>query len=143
MVALQPVREIDHGVSTLNYTIQDIFVRPIVYSGERAFLLIRGIRVVCREGYFGPDCGCSTRNDSTTLEPPSWSNANNLAFLSILPTAVGGAVGGLVFMVLFLVFVIVVVCVCKCKSKRNQATRGVGMAKINLHACTSTYMLLV
>ena len=23
------------------------------------------IRVVCREGYFGPDCGCSPRNDST------------------------------------------------------------------------------
>ena len=21
--------------------------------------------MVCREGYFGPDCGCSTRNDST------------------------------------------------------------------------------
>ena len=63
MVALQPVREIDHGVSTLNYTIQDIFVRPIVNSGERSFLLIRGIRVVCREGYFGPDCGC--RDNST------------------------------------------------------------------------------
>ncbi|XP_064381928.1 uncharacterized protein LOC135330900 isoform X2 [Halichondria panicea] len=63
VVALQPVREIDHGVSTLNYTIQDIFVRPIVNSGERSFLLIRGIRVVCREGYFGPDCGC--RDNST------------------------------------------------------------------------------
>ena len=23
------------------------------------------IRLVCREGYFGPDCGCSPRNDST------------------------------------------------------------------------------
>ncbi len=66
VVALQPVKEIDHGaVITLNYTVQDTFMRPIVNSGEQTFLLIRGIRVVCREGYFGPDCGCSTRNDST------------------------------------------------------------------------------
>ncbi len=144
VVALPPVREIDHGVSTLNYTIQDTFMRPIVNSGERTFLLIRGIRVVCREGYLGPDCSCSLQNDSTRhcacdtngsteapiSTPEITSSTTHPTSLSILPIVVGGAVGGLVLTALVLVFVIVVVCVCKCKSKKNPpATRGVGRAK--------------
>ncbi|XP_064381946.1 uncharacterized protein LOC135330905 isoform X1 [Halichondria panicea] len=53
----QPIQD---RTSTLNGSSQ------IGIGGVRTQLFINGgLRVVCREGYFGPDCGCSPQNDST------------------------------------------------------------------------------
>ena len=45
--------------------VEDGFTLTVYIRTETAALKMEGIRVVCREGYFGPDCGCSPHNDST------------------------------------------------------------------------------
>ncbi|XP_064381976.1 uncharacterized protein LOC135330925 [Halichondria panicea] len=64
-------QEVESGRRTLTQPIQD---RTSTLTGSsqigigvvRTQLFINGgLRVVCREGYFGPDCGCSPQNDST------------------------------------------------------------------------------
>ena len=47
------------------HSVEDGFISPVIIQTETAALSIAEIRVVCREGYFGPDCGCSPRDDST------------------------------------------------------------------------------
>ncbi len=48
----------------VNIQTQSMSIRTTL-SGERTSVVIRGLGVVCREGYFGPDCGCTPRDDST------------------------------------------------------------------------------
>ena len=71
IVSILNGQEVDSGQQTLTQPIQDRTSALTVtgsssISGARTTLFLSGgPRVVCREGYFGPDCGCSALNDST------------------------------------------------------------------------------
>ncbi len=62
-------QEVDSGRQTLIQPIQDrtsaLTVSNSISGARTTLFLSRGPRVVCREGYFGPNCGCSPRDDST------------------------------------------------------------------------------
>ena len=46
-----------------NYNNQSTF--RVEINGQRTSILIFDLRVVCKKGYFGPDCGCTPQDDST------------------------------------------------------------------------------
>ena len=129
------------------HSVEDGFISPVIIQTETAALSIAEIRVVCREGYFGPDCGCSPRNDSTGhftcatdgtvvclhgyQDPDTNCTVEALtAFvgrpspLAILSIAVGGALGGVALMVIIVSAVVVVVCMCVSRSKRKRKRKG-------------------
>ncbi len=71
IITISHGQEVDSGQPTLTQPIQDRTSALTVtgsssISGARTTLFLSGgPRVVCREGYFGPNCGCSPRDDST------------------------------------------------------------------------------
>ncbi len=71
IVTISTGQEVDSGQQILAQPIQDRTSALTVtgnssISGARTTLFLSGgPRVVCREGYFGPNCGCSPRNDYT------------------------------------------------------------------------------
>ncbi len=67
IIALPRGDEVESGRISLNEAIQNKS-SPLTtqqFGGLRIVLRTGGVRVVCREGYFGPDCGCTPRDDST------------------------------------------------------------------------------
>ncbi len=67
IIALPRRTEVERGRISLNEPIQNRS-SPLTaqqFGSLRIVLTTGGVRVVCKEGYFGPDCGCPPRNDST------------------------------------------------------------------------------
>ncbi len=67
IIALPGGTEVEKGRISLNKAIQNRS-SPLTtqqFGAVRTVLTTGGVRVVCREGYFGPDCGCTPRDYST------------------------------------------------------------------------------
>ncbi len=75
IVTISSGQEVDSGQQTLAQPIQDRTSALTVtgsssISGARTTLFLSGgPQVVCREGYFGPNCGCSPRDDGNCCSP--------------------------------------------------------------------------
>ncbi len=68
IIALPRGDEVESGRISLSEPIQNRSSPLTIqtFGGLRIVLTTGGVRVLCREGYFGPDCaGCTPRDDST------------------------------------------------------------------------------
>lgn len=152
---MHPIRSIESGNSTFNNSVNNQNTL-VVLSGERTNLVFRGMTLVCKEGYFGPDCGspCISQNDSTghftcgvngakvclpgyqnpetncveeaPTEPTTTAQGGQASAVGV-PMIVGGAVGGIVLLLLIiLVIMIVAALIWRRRSKRQGKVRFEG-----------------